>query len=68
MGGFELFLLIYIVIIGLLYMFASKGGVPWMLPGDIYIAKGTRNIYIPLGTSLIITVLIFLILNHLKPR
>lgn len=68
MGGFELFLLIYIIIIGLLYLYASKGGIPWTLPGDLLIVKGQRTIYIPLGTSLIITVLLFLILNRIKPR
>ena len=40
------------------------GKVPWLgrLPGDIYIQRGGWSIYIPLGTSLLISIVLTLIL------
>ena len=70
MTGLQIFLLLYLVVVSLLYVYATKGGgeVPWLLPGDFYIHKGTKRIYIPLGSSLIITIILFLILNGLRNK
>jgi Protein of unknown function (DUF2905) len=50
---------------GILLLAGSLSGkVPWLgrLPGDIYIQRGGWSIYIPLGTSLLISVVLTLIL------
>ena len=50
---------------GILLLAGSLSGkVPWLgrLPGDIYIQRGGWSIYIPLGTSLLISIALTLIL------
>ena len=50
---------------GILLLAGSLSGkVPWLgrLPGDIYIQRGGWSIYIPLGTSLLISIILTLIL------
>lgn len=43
----------------------SKSGIPVLLPGDFLIIKASRKIYIPLGTSLILTIILYILLNSL---
>jgi len=50
---------------GILLLAGSLSGkVPWLgrLPGDIYVQRGGWSIYIPLGTSLLISIVLTLIL------
>jgi len=50
---------------GILLLAGSLSGkVPWLgrLPGDIYIQRGGWSIYISLGTSLLISIILTLIL------
>lgn len=50
---------------GILLLAGSLSGkVPWLgrLPGDIYIERGGWSVYVPLGTSLLISVVLTLIL------
>ena len=50
---------------GILLLAGSLSGkVPWLgrLPGDIYIQRGGWSLYIPLGTSLLISIVLTLIL------
>jgi hypothetical protein len=50
---------------GILLLAGSLSGkVPWLgrLPGDIYIQRGGWSISIPLGTSLLISIILTLIL------
>lgn len=50
---------------GILLLAGSLSGkVPWLgrLPGDIYIQRGGWSIYIPLGASLLISIVLTLIL------
>jgi hypothetical protein len=63
MQGIKIFLLLWVVSIGLVYALMKRGGVPFLLPGDYLIIKASRRIYIPLGTSLILTILLFVILK-----
>lgn len=63
-----LFVVIYFCVMVLVYVYTRKTGVPFMLPGDIYIHKGTNRIYIPIGTSLIISAIIFLIAFRFLPH
>jgi len=53
---------IVIVIVGLLLMFSDK--IPFLgkLPGDITIKRENYTVYIPIATSIIISILISLIL------
>ncbi|OGM27631.1 hypothetical protein A2962_04840 [Candidatus Woesebacteria bacterium RIFCSPLOWO2_01_FULL_39_61] len=67
MKGLQVFFFLYVVVVALLYALGRRTGPPFLLPGDIYISKGSR-IYIPLGASLIVTVLLFLVLYALIPR
>lgn len=67
MEKIQIFVLIYFIVMVLLYALIYKAGVPFLLPGDIYIHKGQRRIYIPLGTTLIITLVLFLILLYFLP-
>jgi hypothetical protein len=50
---------------GILLLAGSLSGkVPWLgrLPGDIYIERGGWSVYIPLGTSLLLSIALTLIL------
>ena len=60
--------IIYFVSLGFIYAFAAKTGPPFVLPGDIYIHKAAKRIYIPLGSAAILTVVIYLILRGLMNR
>lgn len=66
MKGVQLFFLLYVIVVAIIFALARKTGPPFLLPGDIYISKGTR-IYIPLGASLILTIILFLILYSFLP-
>jgi hypothetical protein len=68
MGFFEslkAFLLIYFISIGFVYALQRKLSSPIIVPGDLYIRKPTRSLYIPFGSSIVITVIIFLIFRKL---
>jgi hypothetical protein len=56
---------------GILLLAGSLSGkVPWLgrLPGDVYIQRGGWSIYVPLGTSLLISIVLTLILAVLGRR
>lgn len=57
-----------IVAVGVLLMLVDR--VPWVgrLPGDIHIERGNWTFYFPLGTSLLLSVLLTLILWLLGRR
>ncbi|MFH1853705.1 MAG: DUF2905 domain-containing protein [Candidatus Omnitrophota bacterium] len=64
-SGFGRFLIltgVILIIAGLLLSFAGK--IPWIgrFPGDIYIKKENFSFYFPFTTSIIISILIFIIL------
>ncbi|HWP34854.1 MAG TPA: DUF2905 domain-containing protein [Thermodesulfobacteriota bacterium] len=52
-----------IVVLGLLLLVAER--IPWLgrLPGDIRIERGNWRIYIPLATSLLISLVLTILLN-----
>lgn len=58
----KMYFFIYIIVIALIYALMRKSGVPKLVPGDIYINKAGRQIYIPVGASFILTTIIFIIL------
>lgn len=57
---------VVMLLLGVILLLAGSltGKVPWLgrLPGDIYIQRGGWSIYIPLGTSLLISIVLTLIL------
>jgi hypothetical protein len=58
---------VFFVVIGLILMLAGK--LPWIgkLPGDLFIRRGNLQIYVPLGTSLILSLLLSLVLRLFRP-
>lgn len=59
----KIFLVIWLISIAVMYFLASKPGNPLVLPGDIYTRKGLNKIYIPLGSSLYLAIVIFILLK-----
>ena len=69
MGKSLIFFGILLVIIGLVIEFSAKIGWPGRLPGDFVIEKKNVKIYIPLATSLVLSLLltlIFMLIRWLK--
>ena len=70
MGRFLIIAGFLVVIIGLLIHFKIQ--VPWLtgwigkLPGDIVIKKGNMSLYLPLGTSVLISILLSLVFSLFK--
>jgi hypothetical protein len=57
-----------IVIIGVVLLFADKIPFIGRLPGDIYIKKKNFTIYIPLATSILLSILLSLIFYFFKHK
>lgn len=53
---------VVLVLVGLVFMLSGK--IPWLgrLPGDIYIKKKNINFYFPLGTSILLSIILSFIL------
>lgn len=58
MGKWLIFLGIAIAIVGLILVISDRFGFPGKLPGDIYIRKGNFQIYIPVVSSVILSLLL----------
>jgi hypothetical protein len=68
MAGLGRMLIIFgvvLVVVGLVVTFAPK--VPWLgrLPGDIYYKRDNFRFYFPLGTSILVSLVLTLLLNLL---
>ena len=61
-GKLLIFAGIFIVIIGVLFLFGDKIPLIGKLPGDIIIRKKNFTIYFPIVTSILLSLLISLIL------
>ncbi len=63
-------LVLGLVLAGLGALLLIAGHVPWLgrLPGDIRIESDNVRIYIPLATSLLVSVLLTILLNLLTRR
>lgn len=59
---------IFLIIFGAFFMLGGK--IPWFgrLPGDIYIQKKGVTLFIPITTSILISVVLSLILFMLRRR
>ncbi|MDK2835570.1 MAG: hypothetical protein PWP21_347 [Thermosediminibacterales bacterium] len=62
MGKIFLTLGIFLVIIGLVFIFGGKLGIG-KLPGDIYIKRENFSFYFPIVTCLILSLILTLIFN-----
>ena len=59
----KIFLMVWAISIAVMYFLSTKPGNPLVLPGDIYTRKGVNKIYIPLGSSLYLAIVIFVLLK-----
>jgi hypothetical protein len=57
---------VILVIVGLLFQFASK--IPWLgrLPGDVKIEKGNFTVYFPIMTSILLSIALSLIVYFIN--
>jgi hypothetical protein len=53
---------VVIVVLGLVLVFFDR--VPWIgrLPGDVHVQRGNWTFYFPLGTSILLSILLTLVL------
>ena len=51
-----------IAVVGVLLILAGKGVLP-RLPGDVAIERGNFRLYFPLGTSILLSVVLSVVLN-----
>ena len=56
-------LLLYGISAALMYFLSSRRRQPLIFPGDIVIFKAGRTIYIPWASSLLITLVLFILLR-----
>jgi len=54
---------LFFITIGLLLMLAGRLPVIGKLPGDLFIRRGRLQIYLPIGTSLVLSLLLSLALR-----
>jgi hypothetical protein len=65
LGRFLLVVSVGLAVVGLLLMLGPRlPGVSWIgrLPGDIYIERPNMKIYLPLGTCVLVSVVVSLLL------
>lgn len=58
--------IVVIVLGGILWLAGYfTGKVPWLgrLPGDVYIERGSWSFYFPLGTSIVVSIVLSLLLG-----
>jgi len=67
MGKFLLVAGVALVVLGLVFVLAGKGVIP-RLPGDLTFGKGSTRVYIPLGTSIVLSVVLTILLNLIFRR
>jgi Protein of unknown function (DUF2905) len=67
-GKLLIFAGIYIVVLGIVLLFGDKIPLIGKLPGDIIIKKKNFTLYIPIVTSLILSLLISLLLFLFRNR
>lgn len=68
LGKFFIVIGVVFILIGVFIVFAPK--IPYLgkLPGDVYIKKGNFIFYMPLATSILISILLTLIFTLFSKR
>ena len=67
MGRILLLLAVVIVVVSVLLILAGRGVLP-RLPGDIAIERGNSRFHFPLGTSILVSVVLTVLLNLVLRR
>jgi len=62
-GKFLILAGVFVVVLGLVLVFANKLPFLGRLPGDILIEKGNFQFYFPIVTGLVVSVLLTIIVN-----
>lgn len=62
LGRVLLIMAAVVAVIGVLLILAGRGLIP-RLPGDIAIGRGNTRFYFPLGTSILVSVVLTIVLN-----
>lgn len=58
---------IVLVVFGVAFVLAGRGIIP-RLPGDLVFGKGNTRVYVPLGTSIVLSVVLTILLNLIFRR
>jgi hypothetical protein len=61
-GRLLLILAVVIAVVGLVLLLAGRGVIP-RLPGDISFGRGNARFFFPLGTSILVSVVLTVVLN-----
>jgi Protein of unknown function (DUF2905) len=61
-GRVLLILAAVVAVIGVLFVLAGRGLLP-RLPGDVVIERGNTRFYFPLGTSILVSLILTVVLN-----
>jgi hypothetical protein len=67
LGRVLLILAVVIAAVGVLLILAGRGLIP-RLPGDIAVERGNTRFYFPLGTSVLVSVVLTVVLNLILRR
>ena len=51
-----------VVLAGVLFLLVGKGVIP-RLPGDLSFGRGNVRVFIPIGTSIVLSILLTIVLN-----
>lgn len=62
MGKLLLILGIVVAVLGLVFVLVGRGIAP-RLPGDLSFGRGNFRVFVPLGTSLLVSVVLTILLN-----
>jgi hypothetical protein len=62
LGRVLLVLALVLAVFGVLFTLAGRGVLP-RLPGDISIGRGSTRIFIPLGTSILVSIVLTIVVN-----
>lgn len=65
MSQVRVFVLLYILSVAFMYYLSYKYRLPITIPGDFFIKKAPRTIYIPVASSLLLTILLFVVFKAL---
>lgn len=68
LSSLKLFAILYFILMGFIYALQRNRARPIIVPGDIYIQKNQKYVYIPLGFTFVLTLILFLILNNIRIR
>jgi Protein of unknown function (DUF2905) len=67
LGRVLLILSVVIAALGVVFLLAGRGVIP-KLPGDIAFSRGNTRFYFPLGTSIVISIVLTVVLNLILRR